>query len=396
VRSTSPAIQRLAQPCLVDPPHRMLATVHQGYRDLLGISFGQGRVVEDAAFGPRDAQFFANPCDNNPRLVAEMTPRLAEEKHARGAYPAHKSLHPRRRPSHPSDRAALRFACMPFRRLRGPDQFTASSEAVAVAAEAAAGVDVLASSRAAAFFDLDNTVLRGAAIFYFARGMYQRKYFRARDIAWFGYQQVRFRLGAEDPEHVDSAQSAALSFIVHRSVGELKDLAEEIFEEVDKKVWPGTRSIAHSHLDEGQRVWLVTAAPVELATIIAKRLGLTGALGTVAEHVDGTYTGRLVGDLLHGPAKAAAVRALAVREGLELERCAAYSDSANDIPMLSLVGYPCAINPDARLRAYAKERGWQIRDYRARRRNTAIGVAAGAGAVAGAIAGFALARRHRR
>jgi HAD superfamily hydrolase (TIGR01490 family) len=286
---------------------------------------------------------------------------------------------------------------MPFRRQLGPEQSIASGEAAAAAAEAAAGVDVLAPSRAAAFFDLDNTVLRGAAIFYFARGMYARKYFRARDIAWFGYQQVRFRLGAEDPEHVDGARSTALSFIVHRSVGELKDLAEEIFEEVvEKKIWPGTRAIVQSHLDEGQRVWLVTAAPVELATIVAKRLGLTGALGTVAEHVDGAYTGRLVGDLLHGPAKAAAVRALAVREGLELERCAAYSDSANDIPMLSLVGYPCAINPDAWLRAYAKERGWQIRDYRARRRNTAIGVAAGSGAVAGAIAGFALARRHRR
>jgi HAD superfamily hydrolase (TIGR01490 family) len=270
---------------------------------------------------------------------------------------------------------------MPFRRQRRPERSIIAGEAAAAAAEAAAGVDAMAPSRAAAFFDLDNTVLRGAAIFYFARGMYTRKQFRARDIAWFGYQQVRFRLGAEDPDHVDSARSTALSFIVHRSVGELKDLAEEI---------------AQSHLDEGQRVWLVTAAPVELATIIAKRLDLTGALGTVAEHVDGAYTGRLVGDLLHGPAKAEAVRALAVREGLELERCAAYSDSANDIPMLSLVGFPCAVNPDARLRTYAKERGWQIRDYRGRRRNTTIGVAAGAGAVAGAVGGFALARRLRR
>jgi HAD superfamily hydrolase (TIGR01490 family) len=286
---------------------------------------------------------------------------------------------------------------MPLRRERKRERSVASGEAAAAAAEVAAGVDVASASRAAAFFDLDNTVLRGAAIFYFARGMYTRKHFRARDIAWFGYQQLRFRLGAEDPDHVAGARSAALSFIVHRSVGELKELAEEIFDDVmEKKIWPGTRAIAQSHLDEGQRVWLVTAAPVELATIIAKRLGLTGALGTVAEHVDGAYTGRLVGDLLHGPAKAEAVRALAVREGLELERCAAYSDSANDIPMLSLVGYPCAINPDARLRAHAKERGWQIRDYRARRRNTAIGVAAGAGAVAGAIGGFALARRHRR
>ena len=70
------------------------------------------------------------------------------------------------------------------------------------------------------------------------------------------------------------------------------------------RIWPGTRALAQLHLDQGQRVWLVTAAPIEIAQIIARRLGLTGALGTVAEHVDGVYTGRLVGDMLHGPAKA--------------------------------------------------------------------------------------------
>src|SRR5699024_11079060 len=80
------------------------------------------------------------------------------------------------------------------------------------------------------------------------------------------------------------------------------------------------------------------ATPVELAAIIARRLGLTGALGTVAEHVNGSYTGKLVGDLLHAHAKAHAVRALAAREGLDLRRCTAYSDSENDVPMLSVVG----------------------------------------------------------
>ncbi len=77
------------------------------------------------------------------------------------------------------------------------------------------------------------------------------------------------------------------------------------------RIWPGTRALAQLHLDQGQRVWLVTAAPIEIAQIIARRLGLTGAMGTVAEHVDGVYTGRLVGDLLHGPAKAEAIKALA-------------------------------------------------------------------------------------
>ena len=102
------------------------------------------------------------------------------------------------------------------------------------------------------------------------------------------------------------------------------------------------------HLDAGQQVWLVTATPYELAITIARRLGLTGALGTVAESVDGVFTGRLVGDILHGPGKAHAVRSLAIREGLNLKRCTAYSDSYNDVPLLSLVGTAVAINPDSR------------------------------------------------
>jgi phosphoserine phosphatase len=114
--------------------------------------------------------------------------------------------------------------------------------------------------------------------------------------------------------------------------------------------------------------------------------------------VDGIYTGRLVGEPLHGPAKAEAVRALAAAEDLELERCAAYSDSANDIPMLSLVGYPYAINPDSRLREHAREMGWRLRDYRTGRKAAKVGIpaAAGVGAVAGgAAAAVALQRRRR-
>ena len=127
---------------------------------------------------------------------------------------------------------------------------------------------------------------------------------------------------------------------------------------------------------------------MELALIIARRLGLTGALGTVAESVDGHYTGRLVGEVLHGPAKAHAVRALAVTEGLDLRRCTAYSDSVNDVPMLSAVGTAVAVNPDRDLRDIARARGWQIRDFRTGRRATRIAVPAllGAGAVAGAVA----------
>jgi len=154
------------------------------------------------------------------------------------------------------------------------------------------------------------------------------------------------------------------------------------------RIWPGTRALSQLHLDLGERVWLVTAAPIEIASIIAARLGLTGALGTVSEHIDGVYTGRLVGDMLHGSAKAAAVLALAELEGLDLERCTAYSDCVNDLPMLSLVGEPVAINPDKALRNYARRRGWRVRDYRTGRKAARMGLvmAAVSGGAAGGVA----------
>ncbi|MCI0384072.1 HAD family phosphatase [Streptomyces sp. CNQ085] len=255
-------------------------------------------------------------------------------------------------------------------------------------------------ARAAAFFDLDNTIMQGAALFHFGRGLYKRKFFRKRELFRFAWQQAWFRLaGSENAGHMQDARDSALSIVKGHRVSELMEIGEEIYDEyMAGRIWPGTRALAQAHLDAGQKVWLVTAAPVETATIIARRLGLTGALGTVAESVDGVYTGRLVGEPLHGPAKAEAVRALAAAEDLDLSRCAAYSDSANDLPMLSLVGHPYAINPDSRLRAHARARGWRLRDYRTGRKAAKVGIpaAAGVGAVAGgAAAAMAIQRRRR-
>ena len=252
---------------------------------------------------------------------------------------------------------------------------------------------------AAAFFDVDNTLMRGASIYHFARGLAVRKMFGPRDLVRLTWGQLSFRVrGAENSDHIDAAQQAALAFVAGHRVADVVALGEEIYDDtMASRMWEGSMKLTRRHLEAGQRVWLVTATPVELANIIARRLGLTGALGTVAESVRGVYTGRLVGGLLHGEAKAAAIRALAGREGLDLSRCTAYSDSTNDLPMLSLVGHPNVVNPDAELRAEAKLHGWPVHDFRSGRRVTSIAlpVAAGAGAVAGGlVAGVALRRRR--
>jgi HAD superfamily hydrolase (TIGR01490 family) len=251
----------------------------------------------------------------------------------------------------------------------------------------------------AAFFDVDNTLVRGASIYHFARGLAARNLFSPTDVARMTMRHLSFRVhGEEDLGQVDAARQAALAFVAGRRVADLVQLGEEIYNEtIASRIWEGTRELAEHHLALGEQVWLVTATPVELAEILARELGLTGALGTVAEIEDGMYTGRLVGGLLHKGAKATAIRALAEREGLDLARCTAYSDSANDLPMLSLVGHPNVVNPDRRLRAEAERRGWPVHEFRSGRRATTIVflAAAGAGAIAGgAAAGLAIRRRR--
>jgi HAD superfamily hydrolase (TIGR01490 family) len=272
--------------------------------------------------------------------------------------------------------------------------------ASAAAAEVESALTVPPDPTGAAFFDVDNTVMQGASIFHFARGLASRKIVTGSDIARFAWQQIVFRVGGREQHgHMTAAREKALSLVSGMEVSTIVALGEEIYDELmADRIWSGTQALAQQHLDAGQRVWLVTATPVELASIIARRLGLTGALGTVSEVVEGKYTGRLVGDVLHGAAKAEAVRALAEREGLDLSRCAAYSDSSNDLPLLSLVGYPCAVNPDTRLRAEARARGWQVRDYRTGRKAAKVGVPAalGASALAGAVVGGLAVRRRMK
>jgi HAD superfamily hydrolase (TIGR01490 family) len=283
--------------------------------------------------------------------------------------------------------------------LSGPSDQAALAGAASAAAAAVSQPPVLPDPRAGAFFDVDNTLMRGASIYHFARGLAARKMFGPADLAKMAVGQVMFRMrGAENADHIDAAREAALAFVAGHKVADITALGEEIYDDtMADRIWEGSRELVQGHLSAGQRVWLVTATPVELADILARRLGLTGALGTVAETSEGVYTGRLVGGLLHGEAKAEAMLALAERENLDLSLCSAYSDSANDLPMLRLVGHPSVVNPDPHLRALAREHGWPIHDFRRGRRATiiAIPVAAGAGVVAGGLAAGIAVRRHR-
>jgi HAD superfamily hydrolase (TIGR01490 family) len=242
----------------------------------------------------------------------------------------------------------------------------------------------------AAFFDLDNTLIKGSVLFHAGAGMVRHGLVTRREVARHATKHVAFRWRGEDVGQLAGVRERALTLGAGLSVAEVVTLGEQVYDErLAGRIWDGTRRLAEDHLKHGDAVWLVTGAPVELAEIVARRLRLSGALGTVSEVADGAWTGRLVGELLHGPAKADAVRRLVDLEGLDLDACSAYSDSINDLPLLELVGFPHAVNPDRELCRVAVERGWPVHDFRTRRQVARIAVPAAAATVI-AVAPFLL------
>jgi HAD superfamily hydrolase (TIGR01490 family) len=212
-----------------------------------------------------------------------------------------------------------------------------------------------------AFFDVDNTLLRGASIFHVAKAARRRGLVTYRELLRFAWHQATFLFIGENHRHLSTIQDRAMELLDGYTEAELTAIANEVFErDIQPRLWPETVELTREHLRKGHAVWLITASPQIVAQVIADRLGLTGALGTRLEAVDGVFTGRLVGAMLHGERKAIAARELIAGTTVDLADCWAYSDSRNDIPLLSLAGNRMVVNPDSQLTRHAKKHGWRI------------------------------------
>jgi HAD superfamily hydrolase (TIGR01490 family) len=223
------------------------------------------------------------------------------------------------------------------------------------------------SKIAAAFFDVDNTILRGSSSFLFGKSAFERKFFSRKDFWRFAWHQFLFIWKGENNDKLSALKDRALVLIQGQRLADLQELVDEVFEKhIKLKLWPETVRLAKDHIKQGREVWLVTAAPQELGDVIAHELGLTGAIGTKVESKNGILTGKLVGKPIHGPQKRKAILALAKDRNLSLKRSYAYSDSQNDLPMLTAVGHPVAVNPDKILTRYAKAADWPIYDFKKR------------------------------
>ena len=247
------------------------------------------------------------------------------------------------------------------------------------------------TEKRAAFFDLDKTLIPGSSLFLLARGMYERDVFRVRDLLRFGWGQMTFRLLGERSKAMEKSRESTLDFVTGRSQAELMEWGREIAtERILPRVYEDIVRVIDGHRSRGDLTFLVTAAPIEVAELIARELGMEGAAGTISEtDENGYYTGRVI-EVMHGPAKAKAVAELAAAHGLALGECAAYSDSINDLPLLESVGHPHAVNPEPELRRIAMTRGWPVHELRTRRKALLVGIPAGLGGAAVFAGGIAL------
>ena len=246
--------------------------------------------------------------------------------------------------------------------------------------------------RAAAFFDLDKTLIEGSSAIHFGRASYRRGLLTRRQLAKDLWANVKFRLRGSTDEETDLLRGRILDAIAGHSVVDLARLGPEVLAGILPRAYPEMLEVAWGHQDAGRPIYIVTAASQEIAELLARVLVFDGGIGMRSEVRDGFYTGRADGPFTYREGKAEAIRQVAAEEGFDLAECWGYSDSESDLPMLRAVGHPVAVNPDAALLRVAREEGWQVMTFdRLRRRVRIAGTVAGLGA-AGAGGGYVAAR----
>lgn len=218
-------------------------------------------------------------------------------------------------------------------------------------------------AKAAAFFDLDHTLIRRASVLALAGTFRERGVVSRWDMVKAVIWQLMFTMRGADDETLRRAAEGGMRYLKGYSVEELRELVGGAMETVLRPlVYEEPIHLVQQHRANGDCIYIVSASLQEIVDLIAEDLGFDGAVGSKGEIVDGRYTGRALRGA-HGTAKAAAVRQIAEEHDIDLSLSTAYSDSHTDCPLFECVGHPVAVNPDRRLRRIARRRGWPILEF---------------------------------
>ena len=216
---------------------------------------------------------------------------------------------------------------------------------------------------AAAFFDLDKTVIAKSSTLAFGKPFYKGGLVNRRAVLKSSFAQFVYLLQGADEDSMDRMRDYLKALCAGWPVQQVHDIvAETLHELIDPLVYLEAVALFEDHHRAGRQVVIVSSSGEEVVGPIGEMLGVDRVVATRMVVEDGRYTGDIA-FYAYGEGKADAIRELAAAEGFVLADCYAYSDSVTDLPMLGLVGHPVAVNPDKALRKLAVERGWPTRDF---------------------------------
>lgn len=244
-------------------------------------------------------------------------------------------------------------------------------------------------SRAAAFFDLDKTLMAGSSGMQFARVATRHGIVGRRQLASWAFEHLQYRLRGTTDERTAEVLRVARELIAGVPVRSLERMNPEVLAAILPRVYPQMLDEVYAHQDAGRATFIVSAAGNGVVEPLARVLGMDGGIGTSYEvDGDGAFTGRFDGPFVYGAGKVEAMESFAAEHGIDLGASYAYSDSLSDLPMLRAVGHPVAVNPDPPLAELAREEGWQtMRFERLGRRLVALVVT-----LLATVAGFGASR----
>ena len=260
-------------------------------------------------------------------------------------------------------------------------------------------------TRAAAFFDLDKTILATSSALAFARPFYRGGLIGRSDVIRSAYAQFIFLASGADHDQMETMRRYMSDLVKGWDVAKVREIvAETIDVIIDPAVYDEAVALIEEHRAAGRDIVIISSSGTEVVEPIGERLGADVAIGTQLVVEDGRYTGEIL-FYAYGEGKAQAMRDLADERGYDLAASYAYTDSVTDLPMLDIVGHPTAVNPDAELRRIATERAWPVVDFArpvsmrnrlSMEKRQAVAAGAAAAAVSAAALGIAWYARHRR
>src|ERR1700758_839495 len=216
-----------------------------------------------------------------------------------------------------------------------------------------------------AFFDLDGTLVAGFTAVILTQERLRRRDMGVGELLSMVQAGLSHTLGRIEFEDLIGKAASALA---GRLIDDLEEIGERLFaQRIESRIYPEMREVVRAHVARGHTVVLSSSALTIQVNPVARFLGITNMLTNKFEtNEDGLLTGGVQKPILWGPGKAAAVQRFAAENGIDLKDSYFYADGDEDVALMYLVGNPRPTNPEGKMAAVSRRRGWPILQFTSR------------------------------